>query len=278
MQAGGKKMASVFYEQRSEGVFAGMICDHPFPPHVHSVVEIVCLTRGTMEMSIAGQKYRMQAGDIVVAFPNITHSYDAVSPDAQGLTLIFLPNTISEFTTRFRTEVPVSPLLRSADKAAELDLIIRKLLSLSESGESPLTLGYLHLFLSYLFQCLALSPQANPARSELAYQVLQYISEHFTEPLSLESTAHALGISRIHLSHIFSQQLQINFRQYINTLRIDRACMLLRDPSCTISQIIGMCGYENARTFHRAFLSQCSMPPNQYRSRMQKSNETVPNA
>ena len=266
-------MASVFYEQRSEGVFAGMICDHPFPPHVHSVVEIVCLTHGSMEMSIGGEKCLMQPGDIVAAFPNITHSYDEVSPDAKGLTLIFLPDTISEFTTRFRTEVPLSPLLRGEGQAPELDLIIRKLQSISEGGESPLTLGYLHLFLSYLFQCLALRPQANPAKSELAYQVLQYISEHFTEPLSLESTARALGISRIHLSHIFSQQLQINFRQYINTLRIDRACLLLRDPSRSISQITELCGYENARTFHRAFLSQCHMPPNQYRSRLQQSSE-----
>jgi len=260
-------MASVFYEQRSEGVFAGMICDHPFPPHVHSVVEMVCLTCGSLKMSIGDQQCALEPGDIVMAFPNITHSYDEVSADAQGLSLIFLPDTISEFTTRFRTEVPVSPLLRGEAKAPELDYIIQQLLKLS--SESPLTLGYLHLFLSYLFQCIALRPQANPAKSELAYQVLQYVSEHFTEPLSLESTARALGISRIHLSHVFSQQLQINFRQYINTLRIERACMLLRDPNLSISQIIGLCGYDNSRTFHRAFLSQCHVPPNQYRSQMQ---------
>ena len=96
--------------------------------------------------------------------------------------------------------------------------------------------------------------------------MLQYISEHFTEPLTLESTAHALGISRIHLSHIFSQQLHINFRQYINTLRIDRAKTLLHDPSNSISQIAYLCGYGNQRTFHRAFLTQCSITPNQYRA------------
>ena len=100
----------------------------------------------------------------------------------------------------------------------------------------------------------------------MSYQVLQYISEHFTEPLTLESTARALGISRIHLSHIFSQQLHINFRQYINTLRIDRAQTLLRDPAYSISQIAYQCGYGNQRTFHRAFLSQCGMTPNSFRA------------
>ena len=28
-----------------------------------------------------------------------------------------------------------------------------------------------------------------------------------------------------------------------------------------------LCGYGNPRTFHRAFLAQCGMPPKQYRTR-----------
>ena len=122
--------------------------------------------------------------------------------------------------------------------------------------------------MSYLFSCIRLKQVDKHVQSGLSYQVLHYISEHFTEPLSLETTARALGISRIHLSHIFSQQLRINFRQYINTLRIDRACYLLRDPNYNISQIAYLCGYGNPRTFHRAFLAQCQMPPKQYRQKM----------
>ncbi|MBO5502063.1 MAG: AraC family transcriptional regulator, partial [Clostridia bacterium] len=34
-----------------------------------------------------------------------------------------------------------------------------------------------------------------------------------------------------------------------------------------ISQIVYLCGYGNPRTFHRAFLAQCGMPPKQYRTR-----------
>lgn len=120
--------------------------------------------------------------------------------------------------------------------------------------------------------CLPLSPIEKQIQTSqgyrLSYQILHYISEHFTEPLTLESTAHALGISRIHLSHIFSQQLHVNFRQHISTLRIDRACKHLRDPSNTVSQVAYLCGYSNPRTFHRAFLSQCGMPPKQYRARL----------
>ena len=265
-------MSSVFYEKRPENQFIGTICDHPFPSHVHDPVEIVCPTTGTLHMTISGKRYQLAPGDIAVVFPAVPHSYDYVSEDVQGLTVIFLPDTISEFSRTFRTMMPTSPILLKKDKASELNVVIRNLMKLSTQENSPLELGYLHLFLAYLFTCIALQPIEKHVQTNLSYQVLHYISEHFTEPLSLESTAHALGISRIHLSHIFSQQLHINFRQYINNLRIDRACFLLKDPSYSISQIAYLCGYGNPRTFHRAFLAQCGMPPNQFRAQLSIHN------
>ncbi|MBE5801395.1 MAG: helix-turn-helix domain-containing protein [Clostridiales bacterium] len=260
-------MPPVFYEQRSEDVFVGGICEHPFPSHVHDVVEIVCVTKGYLILTIAEKKVVVTPGDIAVAFPSIPHSYDFVSEDAQGLALIFSPDTISEFTHSFRSMTLANPLLSSETKPSEMDDLIRSMQGITTKPDHPLRLGYLHLFLAYLFSCTRLQLMEKHMQGGLSCQVLQYISEHFTEPLSLESTARALGISRIHLSHIFSQQLHINFRQYINNLRIDRACFLLRDPSYSISQIVYLCGYGNPRTFHRAFMAHCHMAPKQYRAK-----------
>ena len=261
-------MLPVFYEQRPESLFIGDICDHPFPAHVHDVTEIICLTAGRADMTIGGAKLSLKPGDVAIAFPSVPHSYDEVSEDAAGLSMIFAADAIAEFTHTFRTMQPASPLLPAKKVPEELRAIIRKLTSLSQQELLPLRLGYMHLFLSYLFTQLPLQPLSKSILSGLPQQVLHYVSEHFTEPLSLESTARALGVSRIHLSHIFSQQLNINFRQYINTLRIDRACALLRNPAYSVSQIIDLCGYQNPRTFHRAFLAQCGVPPKQYRTRL----------
>lgn len=262
-------MSPVFYERRSEDVFAGPICNYPFPSHVHDVAEIVCITSGELAMTIGGREVLVRPGDIAMAFPSVPHSYDRVSKDADGVALIFSPDAISEFSHRLRCMTVEDPLLSSGQKDPELDRIVENMQRVGLQQNAALKLGYLHLFLSYLFSCIHLRPvDRHVQQSGLSYQVLHYISEHYTEPLSLETTARALGISRIHLSHIFSQQLRINFRQYINTLRIDRACYLLRDPNYNISQIAYLCGYGNPRTFHRAFLAQCQMPPKQYRQKI----------
>ncbi len=259
-------LSTFFYETRSENLFAGFICDHPFPMHLHDAVEIICITCGHVRLTVDGCVCDMHPGDIAAAFPSTPHSYDDVSPDAQGLTLIFVPETIGEFIPTFRSARPVSPFLPSERKAPELDNIIQKLLQISAQGDPSLRTAYLHVFLAHLMQCLELRSMERGAEQGMSHRLLHYISEHFSEPLSLESTARALGVSRIHVSHIFSQQLRINFRQYINTLRIDRARSLLRDPAYTISQVAYLCGYENPRTFHRAFQAQCHCTPREYRA------------
>ncbi len=270
-------MAPVFYEDNphkdAESFFSGPICDHPFPMHVHDAVEMVCLSKGHIVLTIGGEKVRLGPGDIGIAFPAVPHSYDEVSEDVDGMAMIFVPGVIQEFHNTFRTMVPKTACISRRQQDGAISRLIQDLMQLAPEKFRQLRLGYLHLILGYLLPGMSLVPVNKHLEMGLSYQVFHYISQHFTEPLSLESTAHALGISRIHLSHIFSQQLKINFRQYINTLRIDRACALLQDPTNSISQIAYLCGYGNPRTFHRAFLSQCQIPPKQYRAKLNIHND-----
>ena len=266
-------MPSIFYEQRPEKLFVGKMCDHPFPTHVHDSVEIICMTNGALTMTIGSTEYRVLPGNIAISFPSVPHSYDFVSEDAEGLSMIFLPDAVSEFSSSFRTMQLSSPLLTGDRLPQEIHLIIRQMLKLSQQGRSPLMMGYLHLFLSYIFCELELRPLGKQIQSGLAQQVLHYISEHFTEPLTQDSVSRALGISSTHLSHTFSQQLHVNFREYINALRIDYACSLLYDPTLSISQIAYQCGFGNPRTFHRAFLARCQTSPNKYRANLFRKSE-----
>lgn len=258
-------MGTLFYEIRTDEAYIGEICDHPFPLHVHDVVEIVCAVNGVQKLTIAGKQHTLKSGDIAVIFPAIPHSYDYVSQDATGVTLIFSPDVISEFTYQFRSMTLETPILQHNEVPSELNFLIGDMQKRFPANGSGLLYGFLHLFLAFLFFVLKPVPMEKSIHFDLSCQVLHYIGEHYVEPLTLETVARALGVSRIHLSHIFSQQLRINFRQYINALRIDRACYMLRNPAHAISEVAYLCGYGNPRTFHRAFFAQCQMTPSQYR-------------
>ena len=267
-----------FYEFDRDGhgindYFAGDVCDHPFPAHMHDAVEIIYVLNGSMEVTVGGKRVVLLPGDTAIAFPGVVHSYDAVSDDIKGIMIMFLPGIIDEYNMPLRTMRPTDPAIKLINRHPDMDTAIRRA---AELTEPRLKIAYLHVVLACVINCLDLVPAEKQQVAKLTDKVLQYVSNHFTEALSLDNTAEALGISRIYLSHIFSQQLHINFRQYINTLRINRACKLMRDPSYSITQIAFMCGYENQRTFHRAFLDQCGMKPNEYRAR-QKLRDTDDN-
>lgn len=264
-------MGTLFYEIRTDEAYIGEICDHPFPLHVHDVVEIVCVTTGMQKMTIAGKQHTLKCGDIAVIFPAIPHSYDFVSQDAAGVTLIFSPDIISEFTYQFRSMTLEKPVLDQNEVPDELNFIISDMQKRFPANGNGLLYGFLHIFLAFLFSVLKPVQMEKPIHFDLSCQVLHYIGEHYVEPLTLETVARALGVSRIHLSHIFSQQLRINFRQYLNALRIDRACYLLRNPAHSVSEVADLCGYGNSRTFHRAFLTQCLITPTQYREQFVKN-------
>lgn len=129
--------------------------------------------------------------------------------------------------------------------------------------------GYLHVFLSHLFTLMPLEPLNQCMNAGMLQRVMQYLSQHYTENLTLDSLAHALGVSRSHLSHLFSAQLKVNFRRYLNTLRIDQACKLLRTTDLTITEISYQCGFNDTRTFHRAFLLEQHVQPGKFRETKQ---------
>jgi len=185
---------------------------------------------------------------------------------------VFLPDAIAEFSQTFRNLRPVNPLL-TADKCTEgLTQSVEALQKLSSDLSSPLIKGYLHVYLAHLLSLIELEPLEKRIDNSIMQRVIEYVSEHFDEPLSLDYLSNELNVSQSFLSHMFSEQLNINFRKYVNSMRIGHACELLRDTDMTITEICYACGYCNSRTFHRAFIDERGMQPSEFRSQIRSGN------
>lgn len=88
--------------------------------------------------------------------------------------------------------------------------------------------------------------------------------------LSLYQVAQALHIHPNQLSALLNQQLEQNFRDYINTYRIEAAKKLLVSPDSshwTIEAIAGEVGFNSRSTFYQAFKNKEGCTPNQFRKR-----------
>ena len=253
-----------FYETRSEPYYVGYMTNYPFPLHVHEIVEMVVLMEGGCDMHLDGKAYSLEPGDAAIAFPLVPHSYDRIAPDSRGFAAFFPADMIAEFSVLFHTKLPEEPVLRGADGMEEVHLALEKLLAMQEGKPSPMRQAYLHVLLAGVLQKLTFHAVSDYSGRELGGRIVRYVYDHACENITIASTARSLGISESHLSHLFAQQFQVNFRQFVNAIRIDKASMLMRDPCLTLTQISDRCGFENNRTFRRAFVRETGSLPAAY--------------
>lgn len=97
-------------------------------------------------------------------------------------------------------------------------------------------------------------------------QISNILSENIGRDITMAETAKLLGFEYHYFSRLFHQLFNMNFRQYLNLYRIDRACALLRVPQKDISDIALECGFQTLRSFNRAFKAVTGQTPSQYRS------------
>lgn len=240
----------------------------PFPEHLHAEVEMVYLFEGSMVMVVDGRPQLLEAGDLCICFPGVTHGYTDPM-DGRGMMMIFQPELSPDFPALLARAHPTEPVLRRAQLSEDVALCVEQLRRENVGGHDERVLkGYIQVILA---RTLPLLPLVNrePGMSDIVYEIMKYLSVHCTEPIHLEDLAHALGVSRSYLSHTFSQRIGANFRSYVNALRVDRACMLLRGSTKSITNIAYECGFESQRTFNRVFIEQYGMTPSEYRQRHQ---------
>ena len=111
-------------------------------------------------------------------------------------------------------------------------------------------------------------PVERPIMTSALSAVLLYISEHFTEDISLRSAAAALGYHPGSISHSLETLPGFNFNYLLNTMRIEYAKSLLLRTSFPLIDIALESGFQTERTFYRAFRQIAGISPGEYREKM----------
>ncbi|MCR5735597.1 MAG: response regulator [Lachnospiraceae bacterium] len=104
-----------------------------------------------------------------------------------------------------------------------------------------------------------------PVSDKMIDNVISDIREHYTEDISLTSLAAKYNISTGHLSNMIKEHLQVNFSDYIASLRIQRAKELLRDDGYSIQEIAEIVGYNDYFYFTKVFKKIEGISPSKYR-------------
>lgn len=93
----------------------------------------------------------------------------------------------------------------------------------------------------------------------------EYIAEHYYENLMLADVAQKAGVSAGYLSTLFQKQLSKGFVDYLNEIRIERACTYLQQNYLKTYEIAYKVGFRDEKYFSKVFKKVKGQSPSEYR-------------
>ncbi len=118
-------------------------------------------------------------------------------------------------------------------------------------------------FLRWIQECLAQKgartdhPQIN--------QIIQYVHDHYEEPITLESAAKYVAMDKFYVSGLFKKKTGDSFVQYLQKLRVEKAKKLLWETNDSLSAIATRVGYAEDNYLNKIFKRWAGMTPSDYR-------------
>lgn len=103
----------------------------------------------------------------------------------------------------------------------------------------------------------------------------EYIAEHYTENISLVDAAEAAGISAGYLSTMFTQYLNCGFVDYLNQVRIERACCYLEQKCFKNYEVAFKVGFRDEKYFSKVFKKIMGMTPREYRNQKNTKRQNI---
>lgn len=249
--------------------------------HCHDCLEIDYVESGTGTYVVEGKSYDVKPGDFIIINNSERHMIIPDEDYAQ-MTLIFdldfiwkHINEYSYLNPFFNRNAHFSNRIRKQDEFyQELYDCMDKIsfeYAVQEEGWQVMVRSCLIQIIVNLYRHYEkhqeLDEKTNGYQSsyEKLRPVLDYIHEHFREPLSLEILAEEAAISKNYLCAYFKKTLGVTIFEYIEQERINYCSMLLDTTDLSITDIALRAGFNSVSYFNRIFKRLKGNSPRQYR-------------
>ncbi len=251
-----------YFEKKDTELFVYCYSEFGFSPHFHPFVEIVVAQSGQMGIVVDGKSNLLHEGEIGIIFPNHVHHYEYV-PDtnSKGYLILIGMALIGEYRHDMEGRIPKNCVIRIDSLSPDCIHALEKLKSM-ETAPLRMQKAYARMVLCHLFDKLE-TVTCKKHEDETVYKLVDYMEKHCTENINLEAVAEALFVSKFTLSRIFSSRLGTSFNDYLNSIRI-RYSLELLDKGSKISNAAFESGFNNLRTFNRAFIKATKKTPTEY--------------
>lgn len=97
------------------------------------------------------------------------------------------------------------------------------------------------------------------------YAASQFIHKNYFNNISISDIAAAANIDRTYMFKLFQKYMGMSPSQYLQQYRLDKACVLLRKTSLSVTDISYAVGFQHAPYFTKLFTRYKEVTPSEYR-------------
>lgn len=119
-----------------------------------------------------------------------------------------------------------------------------------------------------------LSEYRGAEKDRIIVKAKQFIETHINQKISAELVAEFVHLSATYFTTYFKARTGINFRDYLLNQKMERAKYLLASADANIGEISSAVGYDDYRSFYRAFKNYTGYTPSEYQAQYQKGNRS----
>lgn len=245
--------------------------------HWHTSIEIFAVMEGSLDFFVNKEEYPLKAGEQIIINSNELHSIHAIEKNKTVVLQIPLKQFENYFTAqryiRFRGQEEL------VDK--KLASLLRKLYHVYSERK----IGYEFRTISIFYEIMYILVKdyrvtetrekdiRHSRRLDALSKITTYMREHYREELKLSDVAATFGYSDAYLSRMFQKYAKINYKTYLQDIRMAYAYRDLLNTDHTISQIALDNGFCSSRGFSGEFQKRYGLLPSEMRKQINEKGQ-----
>ncbi|PWL98755.1 MAG: hypothetical protein DBY05_09670 [Clostridiales bacterium] len=220
--------------------------------HFHRCIELIYVTDGAIDCEVGEEKFRAKKDELIFARKCAPHAL-AAAPDFVNYVLIIGQRYSDDFLGIFQTET-LPAHLDDAEFNRSLLPHFEALNHLRDTDSELVKKGYINIIIGSLLAHYKRIPVPATPQMGVVLGALNYIDEHFAEPISLDSISSVFGYNKYYFSRLFNTYIGENLNNYINTVRIrNLVSAAKKTDNPNLSELVFGSGFDSMTTFYRSF-------------------------
>ncbi|MEM9361968.1 MAG: AraC family transcriptional regulator [Bacteroidota bacterium] len=251
--------------------------------HYHEDHQLIAIIRGKGILYAGNSTTPFAEGDVFMIGSNLPHIlksneiyFKDNSPGIHGVSLFFNNNSFGDGFFNIEEMNSFKELLKVSLKGIRImgtsqKHIFNRIISLTKQHNEKRIIAFLEI-LSQLNSCkkeflnhTPLNQTSDVQHNTRLKKVLDYTFENYKQEITIEKIANLAYLSRAQFSHFFKVHTGKTYIQFLNELRIENACVLLKNNQNSIEHICYDVGFQNMSNFLRHFKKQKNLTPIQFR-------------